>query len=121
MNNITSTDDSASDVSVLDEIIDSFGDPGEFIDEFDLENICDELETLNLLEIFDLAKVAIELGKPQILHIILEEYEFSPKQVQQLNNAIDKIEDEYSEDIIDQFVKQITKYNSTKWHLKKKR
>jgi hypothetical protein len=74
----------------LEVIIESLGDQNELIDEDDLDDIEEEIDSIDKEEYFDLAKIAINLGKPQILEYLLEIYKFNDQEIEDLCGEISK-------------------------------
>jgi hypothetical protein len=72
----------------LEIIIDSLGDQNEEIEDDELVNIEEEIDSINEDEYFDLAKIAISLGKPQILEYLVKIFNFNQKEIISLYEEI---------------------------------
>ena len=74
----------------LSEIIDTFGEQNERINEDELEYILDELQTIDSIDDnFELAKASILLGKPDILIFLLDNNDFNNKQLDTLKKTVE--------------------------------
>jgi hypothetical protein len=74
----------------IKEFVLSFGNINEKIDEDDLNDILDELDTMKL-HLFELAIASIELGKPQILEYILHiNKSFTQSQINDLKKHVEE-------------------------------
>jgi len=98
-----------------DFIIDSFGELNDELNTEDLNKIQEELETLNKKDIFELTKIAILLGKPQILEILLDIHcQFNAAQINTLKKTVETYANNKKElvdnNIICDFEKIITNY-----------
>jgi hypothetical protein len=71
-------------------IIDSLGDQNEEIEDNDLVDIEEEIDSVDEEEYFELAKIAIKLGKPQILEYLIKHYDFDQNEIKELYEAIKK-------------------------------
>lgn len=100
-------------------IIDSLGEQNEEIEDNDLADIEEEIDSINEEEYFELAKISIKLGKPQIFKYLVEHYNFNQTEIKEFCDEIKKFqvkqhklaedsedEDEI-EDIMDEYVKII--------------
>lgn len=73
-------------------IIDSLGEQNEEIEDDDLMNIEEEIDSINDEEYFELAKIVIKLGKPQILEYLIKHYKFNQNEIKELCNEIQKFQ-----------------------------
>ncbi len=98
----------------LEIIIDSLGNQNEKIYKDELEDILDEIDSINEDEYFELAKISIEKGKPQILEYLFEIYDFNKSEINILCKEIDYYSesnlDSESDIIIKEFEKIIKNY-----------
>jgi hypothetical protein len=110
----------------LEIIIESLGEQNELIDDDDLENILDEIDSIDdNTELFELAKISIKEGKPQIFKYLMDECKFTKNEILILVNEINKfksdqakywIEDTDDENAIDSIVaayEKIIKFNKS--------
>jgi hypothetical protein len=100
-------------------IIDSLGEQNEEIEDDDLINIEEEIDSIDEEEYFELAKIAIKLGKPQILEYLVKHYTFNQSEIKELCSEIEKfqrVQQKLSEDsddeedigeIMDEYIKII--------------
>lgn len=73
----------------FDYLIESMGDQNEEIYDHDLDNIIDEIGSINTEYYFEFAKISIQLGKPQILKYIMSQCKFNKKELNSLKSGID--------------------------------
>lgn len=74
----------------LEIIVESLGEQNELIDDDDLANIEEEIDSIDEEEYFHLAKIAIKLGKPQILEYLIKIYSFDNNEIRELCEEIKK-------------------------------
>jgi hypothetical protein len=73
-------------------IIDSLGEQNEEIEDDELADIEEEIDSIDEEEYFELAKKIIKLGKPQILEYLVNHYTFSQTEIKELCAEIKKFE-----------------------------
>jgi hypothetical protein len=79
-------------------IIDSLGEQNEEIEDYELADIKEEIDSIDVEEYFKLAKKTIELGKPQILEYLVlcaapvRHYSFNQEEIKKLCDEIEKYE-----------------------------
>ena len=113
-------------------IIDSLGDQNEEIDDDELMDIKEEIDSIDKDEYFELAVFAIRLGKPQILEYLMLQNSYTKEEIKKICDEVEKYErvqlkisedsdeDEDIADIVNDYVKIIksickqTKQNKTK-------
>jgi len=99
-----------NDVSeYLNDIISLLGDVNEEIDETLIEDIFEEIESIEEEDMFDLSVISIKLGKAGILEFILSDIVLSKEQIEFLSYLIDTHFDKYKNDLITKRFKQIIK------------
>jgi hypothetical protein len=76
----------------LEIIIDSLGEQNEEIEDNELADIEEEIDSIDKEEYFELAKKVIKLGKPQILEYLIENYVFDQTEIKELCEEIKKFE-----------------------------
>jgi GTPase involved in cell partitioning and DNA repair len=98
-------------------IIDSLGEQNEEIEDDDLADIEEEIDSIDEEEYFELAKIAIKLGKPQILDYLVKIYSFDQDEIKKLWEEIQKFqrtqekqaEDSDDEEDIEDIMEEYTK------------
>ncbi len=100
-------------------IVDSLGEQNEDIEEDELANIEDEIDSIDEEEYTKLAKIAIKLGKPQILEYLVKNYTFDQNEIEEICNEIkrykkvqqnqteDSDDEEDVQDILEEYIKII--------------
>ena len=73
-------------------IIDSLGEQNEEIEDDELADIEEEIDSIDEEEYFELAKRVIKLGKPQILEYLVKNYVFTQIEIKELCEEIKKFE-----------------------------
>lgn len=73
-------------------IIDSFGEKNEEIEDDELANIEEEIDSIDEEEYFELAKISIRFGKPQILEYLIKNYVFEHNEIEELCVEIKKFQ-----------------------------
>jgi predicted component of viral defense system (DUF524 family) len=82
-------------------IIDSLGEQNEEIDDNDLDDIEEEIDSIDKEEYFELAKISIKLGKPQILDYLVRTFTFNNNEINILYNEIKKYQQIQQIQIVD--------------------
>jgi hypothetical protein len=82
----------------LEIIINSLGEQNEELDRNQLENIKEEIESISEISYFNLAQIAIKMGKPQILEYLVNIYRFDQNQINVLCKEIEKYSNQEPED-----------------------
>lgn len=73
-------------------IIDCLGEQNEEIEDDELADIEEEIDSIDEEEYFELAKIVIKLGKPQILEYLMKNYSFNQNEIKELCEEIQKFE-----------------------------
>jgi hypothetical protein len=97
----------------LETIIKSLGEQNEEIDDYDLSCIEEEIDSIEDHEYFELAKIVIRLGKPQILEYLLTNFNFNNSEIKAICDEIIRyqqvqhkfIEDSDDEEDIQEIIK----------------
>jgi len=71
-------------------IVESLGEQNEEIKDNELDDITEEIDSIDEEEYFELAKIAIKLGKPQILEYLVKKYTFDKPEIQEMCDEIIK-------------------------------
>jgi hypothetical protein len=98
-------------------IVDSLGEQNEEIEDDELTDIKEEIDSIDDEEYFELAKIAIKLGKPQILEYLVKHYTFVQDEIKELCDEIKKyqrvqqnqIQDSDDEDDLDEIMEHYAK------------
>jgi len=100
-------------------IVDSLGEQNEEIEDNELADIEEEIDSIDDEEYFELAKISIKLGKPQILEYLVKNYRFDQAEIRELYDEIKKFhqrqknqindsdDEEEIEDIMEEYEKII--------------
>ena len=82
-------------------IVDSLGEQNIEIEDDELADIEEEIDSIDEEEYFELSKIAIKLGKPQILKYLVQIFSFNRSEIKLLWEEIEKYEKNQNKQIED--------------------